>query len=355
MLRQGQSFSVSTFVDFCPADALTMVLSQSLSGHVSLLESSALPQESATCTRSSSSRVAKAKPGAKNARSKVKGRQSKKAKKANFKANSAVRRRADASSQSAKRPARRTSLKARLVEETKNCRLSDLLRLTIEAEAEIADIDAALQKDSDLERELLSKIDGAQALLRGVAARTEAAMRLEMSSLERLKASEISRAEASKATEDAQGSHDDVARNIAILELEMQSRHKVAEGEAAKLAAKEAVRQAHAEWKAKEKQAAKAAKVTSHGQDLTVATLLKEKKAIAEDSLKEASVIQRETLRREMAEVKDFQRMRAEREKARQHGLKQTLNAKRLHPPLPMPMQELPASSLKMAMVRDAD
>merc|ERR1712232_533149 len=128
MLRQGQSFSVSTFVDFCPADALTMVLSQSLSGHVSLLESSALPQESATCTRSSSSRVAKAKPGAKNARSKVKGRQSKKA---NFKANSAVRRRADASSQSAKRPARRTSLKARLVEETKNCRLSDLLRLTI--------------------------------------------------------------------------------------------------------------------------------------------------------------------------------------------------------------------------------
>jgi len=334
-----------------------MVLSQSLSQPGSILEGSALPPETLPGTRSSSSRAAKARPKAKNARTKVQGRQRKKAKKANFKASSAVRRCWDSSTQSAKRPARRTSLKTRLAEETKSCRLSDLLRLSIDAEAEIADIDAALEKSGELERELLSKTDAAHASLRAVAARAEAAMRLEMSSLQRLKASEISRAEASKATEDAQGSHDDVARQIAIIELEMQSRDKVAEGEAAKVAAKEAVMQAHAEWKAKEKQAAKAAKVTSDGQTLKVATILKEQKAIAEDNLKEVSITQRETLRREMAEVKDFQRMRADREKARQHGLKQLLNAKRLPPPIPMPvpMQEEPASSLKIALVRDAD
>lgn len=162
--------------------------------------------------------------------------------------------------------------------------------------------------------------------------KAEAVILVEAQSLEALRASRVSRAKASSAVEDAENSREDVAKQLMILKMELQNRDKVADVEAANVAAHDATasaKQAAAELREKARQAANASKAAAKAQELLTSSMLRDKKESAAGDRRGEDARRKTALRDELLELKQIEKMRNDRDKARHCALKRSLLMKR--------------------------
>eukprot|EP00929_Paragymnodinium_shiwhaense_P036414 TRINITY_DN19523_c0_g1_i1.p1 TRINITY_DN19523_c0_g1~~TRINITY_DN19523_c0_g1_i1.p1 ORF type:complete len:241 (-),score=77.31 TRINITY_DN19523_c0_g1_i1:212-934(-) len=217
-----------------------------------------------------------------------------------------------------------------VLEETKNRDIDDVIALT---RAAVASCDVALQDYSAEEEKLLTAIAHAKKDLEAKSHKTEELMLVEMASLEKFKVSRMTRAQASKAVEEAQSSRDDVAKHMLILDLELQNRSKIADMELARLEVETAAasaKEAMAMWKVKEREAMTASRTIAKEHQLKTALAFRERRERAEENRREDEEVSKVTLQRELAELKDIEKMREQRERARQQALKRQLAPRRL-------------------------
>jgi len=221
----------------------------------------------------------------------------------------------------------KSSIKAQVMLELAGGR--DVAEVIAETWAEIMVCEDSIAEADGLERGLELEVQQARRDMETADHTVEEAVRRENAMFKRLRATCLARAEAAQEAAAALGSREDAAKTHMILELELQSRQKVAESEQARKAAQEAAEAAKKnldELREKLRVTAEAIRLASLEQRSKQLQLLQ---AHAETKSKEAGKERRAQDREAAAASFEIDRMRTEREKERQRMFKEVTRGRR--------------------------
>jgi hypothetical protein len=209
--------------------------------------------------------------------------------------------------------------------ETRRPSASELLAAALQQLAELEGLIAASEtQEHALEEEAANvKLD-----MDSASARVEEAVQKEDLALEKIMAARLAHICAARETAEAMGSRDDAERSATMLKLEMQSRKKVADIDQAKHVAQkaaEAAKQTFAESKRKEKEAREEMRSScAKGRGGKVLSIADANSAMATMSgaQRKSKADEKEASRREAAEFREIEKMRAERAKLHERAVR---------------------------------